>query len=169
MIRIRSLRATTLSLAAAALLAACGDDPAAPAAPSMEVVAGQYDAGTSFGALRFTTTIDGETTDWLAAGATLTLTLDADGTVAGRLFIPGMDEDGGDMDEDMAGAWTLSGSTVLFEQEADTFVRDMPFTYTDGVLSGDRTFDDVRVQVVLLQRTAESKFLRLSVSDSTLI
>lgn len=148
----RSVR-TALTLAAfAGLLAACGDGPLDPGSPSMAVVAGEYDAADTFGALSFTTTADGETTDWLAAGARLTLTLDADGTVAGRLFIPGGDEDGSDMDADMAGTWTLSGTTVRFEQEADTFVRDMPFTYTDKVLSGDRTFSDVRVRVVLVEQ-----------------
>ena len=154
MFRSRSARAATITFAALAglLTAACGDDPASPEAPTMAVVAGEYDATDSFGALTFTTTADGQTTDWLAAGASLTLTLNADGTMDGRLFIPGVEEDGGDLDESMAGTWTLSGTTIDFQQDADTFVRDMPFTYTDGALSGDRTFDEVRVQVVLVEQ-----------------
>lgn len=144
-------RAILTVIATTTLAGACGGDPAEPRLPTMAAVAGVYSAADTFGALTFTTTTDGTITDWLAAGATLTMTLTADGAVAGRLFIPGAGEDGGDLDEDLAGAWTLSGSTVQFDQAADTFVRDMPFTYTDGVLSGDRTFGAVRVQVVLVQ------------------
>jgi hypothetical protein len=117
----------------------------------MQVVAGDYAAGGEFGAFSFTTLANGETTDWLAIGAELTLDLRADGTVTGRLFVPEADEDGGDLDEGMNGTWTLDGNTVRFQQTADTFVRDLAFDWTDGVLTGERTFDDHRVRVVLLR------------------
>jgi hypothetical protein len=84
-------------------------------------VAGSYAASTSFGTLTFTSLSDGVTTDWLAAGASLSLGLNANGSVEGRLFVPGGDEDGTDLDEDMVGTWVLDGSIVRFQQNADTF------------------------------------------------
>lgn len=154
MFRTASVRTASLALTALAglLAAGCGEDPLEAGSPSMAVVAGEYDATDTFGALTFTTTADGETIDWVAAGASLTLILDADGAVAGRLFIPGGEEDGSDMDADMAGTWTLTGTTVRFQQEADTFVRDMAFTFTDTVLSAEQTFNEVRVRVVLIKQ-----------------
>lgn len=101
--------------------------------------------------MTFTTITDGNTVDWLAAGASLRITLAPNGTTSGRLIIPGGDEDGGDLDEDLSGTWTLEDGTIRFSQSADTFMRDMPFTIGDGRLSGDRTFGDVRIQVVLLK------------------
>ena len=152
MFRSHSLRPAALALSAvAALMTVACEQPGEPVVPTMAAVAGEYDANESFGALSFTTTAEGETINWLEAGASFSLTLNADGTVSGRLFIPGGDENGADMDADMAGTWTLLGNTVTFEQDADTFVRDMPFTYIDGVLEGDHIFDDVRVRVVLVQ------------------
>jgi hypothetical protein len=144
--RLQTILALTLTVAAAA----CDDALAGPD-PSMESMAGAYAASSGFGVLSLTTTEDGQTIDWLAAGADLRLQLEADGTVSGRLFIPDADEDGGDLDEDMAGTWTVMGNTVRFEQAADTFVRDMAFALTDGVLTGDQTFGDVRVRVVLVR------------------
>jgi len=138
-------------LAAALLLIACGDDPAEPRL-TMTMVAGEYVAEQTLGAITFTTTEGGETIDWLERGASLTITLATDGTTEGRLFVPGMDEDGGDFDADLTGAWTLVGDTVRFSHAADTFVRDMPFVVRDGRLEGDRTFGGTRIRVVLVKR-----------------
>jgi hypothetical protein len=106
-------------------------------------VAGTYTATT------FTTTSGTVTTDQLAAGASFTITLAPDRTTTGRLFVPGADEGGGDLDADMAGTWTLSGSTVEFAQTADTFVRDMPFIATRDRLQGEATFSGTTVRVTL--------------------
>ena len=132
---------------------ACDEDPfGLGPGPTIDAVVGSYDAADAFGAFSFTTTDDGETTNWLAAGAEFVISLYADGSTSGRLFIPGPDEDDSDMDVDLTGSWSLSGSTVTFEHAADTFVRDMPFTFNSGTLVGDRTFSGVRVQVVLVRQ-----------------
>lgn len=114
-----------------------------PAGPTISDVAGAYEA------VEFTTTTDGSVIDHLADGAQFEITLDVDGITSGTLFIPGAAEGGGDFSEDLFGSWMLAGDTVRFDQEADTFIRDMPFEYRGGRLAGDATFGDVRVRVTL--------------------
>lgn len=70
---------------------------------------------------------NGITADLLLLGASLTVVLNQDGTTTGRLLAPGLGENGADVDEDLAGTWTLEGSTVTFDQSGDTFIRDAPF------------------------------------------
>ena len=138
-------------LSAALALGACGDSPSGPDSQDLRArqAAGSARFDRGYGATVFTITQDGQTTDFLALGATLQLDLHRDGTTTGRLLVPGGDEDGGDFDASMAGTWTIDGGTVSFQQDADTFVRDMPFTVHGNRLIGDATFGDVRVQVTL--------------------
>lgn len=83
------------------MFSAC-DDPL-----TVNEISGSYEAST------FTLTQDGSTDDLLAQGGTLTL--NADGTTSGRLFVPDGNEDGSDFDADLAGTWTLNGSRVSFD------------------------------------------------------
>jgi hypothetical protein len=131
-----------LSLIVVAAAVACSDSPFTP---TIENVAGDYDLQT------LTTTDLGPPRNWVAEGATLTMSLSADGTTAGRLFIPGADTGGTDLDADMAGTWTLSGDTVTFSQVADSFIRDMAFVARENRLVGDHAFggSGVSVRVVL--------------------
>jgi hypothetical protein len=125
---------------AAVLVAACGDSTA----PTMASVAGSYTATT------FTVTETGGTTNVLAAGGSISLTLAAAGTTGGRLFVPGGGEGGGDFDEALTGTWTLQDSTVTLDHDADTFLRDMTLTFRSRrQLVGQGTFTDVTVAVVL--------------------
>ncbi len=114
-----------------------GDDP------TMSDVAGSYEATT------LTVEEGGVTTDFLLAGASFEITLALDGTTSGRLFAPGGGEGGGDFDADLAGTWALNGTTVTFDHDADTFVRDMDFEYANDRLTGQETFNDVTISVVL--------------------
>ena len=135
-----SARSLILVAIVGGLVAGCGD----PFTPSMESVAGEYAATV------FTTTTSGTTTDQLAAGASFMLTLTADGTVAGRLFVPDAAEGGGDFDADMTGTWAISGDAVTFDQATDTFVRDMPFIALEAqLLQGEATFTETTIRVVL--------------------
>jgi hypothetical protein len=131
--------ARTAALAAVVMAAACGDS----FSPTLETVAGTYTATT------FTTTANGTTTDQLAAGGSLVLTLAAGGTTSGQLVVPAVGDAGADFIADMAGTWVLTGDKVTFTQGADTFVRDMTFTATENELRGDETFGGTRVQVTL--------------------
>lgn len=122
-------------------LFACGEGT--PFSPTVENVAGSYQATT------LTATESGITADLLLLGASLTVVLNQDGTTTGRLLAPGLGQNGADVDEDLAGTWTLEGSTVNFDQPGDTFVRDVPFTAEPNRLSAEGTFDGVIIRVVL--------------------
>ena len=123
-------------------LSACGGDDDS-FSPTTENVAGTYTATV------FTLTSSIGTTDLLALGATVTVTLDPAGTTTGQLFVPGGAEDGGDLNVDLAGTWTLTGSTVSFSQSADTFIRDVPFTAGPDRLSSEGDFEAGRIRLVL--------------------
>lgn len=131
-------------------LGACENGPAGPDDRlTIAHVAGAYRAGDSYGAWELTTTDDQQTTDWLEAGASVELSLASDGRTAGRIFVPGAEEDGSDWEADLAGTWSLTGNTVRFQHPADTFIRDMPFEVVGSTLVGDRTFGGTRVRMVL--------------------
>lgn len=148
-------------LAAVATLA-CGDDGTGPGVATRADVAGDYTSASDLAAMSFTTTENGTSVDWLEAGAELSLLLATNGSTEGRLFIPATDPDlahyfepddleRGFLEADMAGSWTLENGVVRLEQEADSFMRDLEFTYADGTLSGEETFSGVLVSVVLVR------------------
>jgi hypothetical protein len=91
----------------------------------------------------------GVVTDWLARGASIDLTLYADGTAAGRLFVPGGGRAGSDFDEDLAGSWSLTGATLELDHAAETFLREMQLGVAGSRLTGAETFGGVTVGVVL--------------------
>jgi hypothetical protein len=128
---------------------ACGDDPVSP----KEIT--RADITRSFAATTFTATSGGATVDLLSIGATLDITLREDGTTTGRLFAPGADEDGNDLDLSLDGTFEFVDSTdrVTFAHPADTFVRDVTFTasWAGGVvqLAAEDTFGGTTVRVVL--------------------
>lgn len=132
-------RYTLLLLSTLLLGTACGDgtEITAPVTP-----VGTYDA-TTF-------TISGPVQgDILASGGSMTITLMADGTTTGSLFIPGSLAGGTDLNADMAGTWSLAGSTVTFQQTADTFVRDANFSFMGRTLQATETFGTQTVTLVL--------------------
>lgn len=137
--RNAALSAATMLLA---FTAACGSDKST--GPDMGDVAGSYEATA------LTATQAGTEHDFIAAGATIHLVLDEDGTTSGHLSIPASDLSNGEaVDADMAGSWTLDGAIVHIAQSADTFIRDLPFAVEGNSLTGDATFDDVHVHLVM--------------------
>jgi hypothetical protein len=108
-----------------------------------------HDVAGDYVATRLVTTTAGVSTDQLAAGAAITLTLRTNGTTSGTIFAPGGGEDGGDFEADLEGTWTLRGDTVQLAHEADTFLRDMPLIASGKELRGDETFGDTRVELAL--------------------
>ena len=124
------------------LTTACGSDKST--GPDMGDVAGSYDATA------LTVTQADTSYDFIADGATIHLVLDEDGTTSGHLTIPASDLSHGEaVDADMAGSWTLDGATVHITQSTDTFIRDLPLTADGNNLTGDATFDDVQVHLVM--------------------
>jgi hypothetical protein len=126
------------------LLAAAGCENSS--GPSMDGVAGNYAAVT------FASTTGGVTTNHLAQGASIQLSLLANGTTTGQMLVPGGDENGGDLVANLAGSWTLSGNTVNLDQAADTFLRDMPFGVVGTTMVGDATFSGTRIRVTFVRQ-----------------
>lgn len=131
-------------------LAACGSsDTIAPITPTVQSVSGPYRAAhvdgssANFGVLT-TTTSAGVTTDELGKGASIQLTLNANGTTAGRIIVPD-----GSLDADLTGTWLLTGNQVTLNQSADTFLRDIKFTATGDQLDGASKFSGTTVHVTL--------------------
>ncbi len=123
-------------------LACSSDDGLSPSA-----LAGTYSATT------FTIVGNVDTTDVLAAGGELTLSLFANGATSGQLTVPASTTGSGDFTATMVGTYAVSGRTVHFSQGADTFVRDMAFTVVGSgavlSLAGSATFSDTTVNVML--------------------
>ena len=118
-----------------------GDDP--PFSPTVETVAGSYQASSLTG------TQSGITVNLLSLGASVEMVLNEDFTTTGRVFAPGLDEGGQDLDVDLAGTWTLEGETVTFTQTGDTFIRGIPFTVGRNRLQGEGTFRTVTIRLTL--------------------
>jgi hypothetical protein len=136
-------RASRFVPAALVLLLACGGSDSFT--PTEETVAGTYEASA------FTVTSFNGTTDLLLAGATVDATLAPDGTTSGRLFLPGGDEDGSDLDEDLTGTWTLTGQTVTFNQTADTFIQEAEFIAGRNTLTAEGTFNGLSIFLQLVK------------------
>lgn len=111
--------------------------------PTVEEVSGAYEATT------FTTQEGSIVTDQLLRGSSLALNLSSSLTTTGRLFVPRGAEDGSDFTADLAGSWQLRSDTVLFLHPADTFIRDMVFVFAEQRLSGQESFGNTTVKVVL--------------------
>lgn len=130
--------------ATVAAITGCGSDTSSPA----NTMAGAYTA-TKFG-----TTGGSGQTNQLLEGGTFTIVLNPDGTTSGHLHVVASGNTPA-LDANMAGTWSQSGSTITFNQSADTFVRDMPFTaFRTGStwqLEGDKVFSGTRIEVTLTQ------------------
>lgn len=134
-------------------LAACEDDGVVPDVGLEEAdLVGTYDATT------LVVTEDGTETDVLAEGGELTLVLNSDDTMSGRLFVPEGAEDGSDLDESLDGTWNFQDATddVTVDLTNDVFLNDVVFdaseTGDQAELSADEDFADFGLTVVLMQR-----------------
>ena len=108
----------------------------------IESAAGIYTATSFF------TTANGQTTNHLANGSTISLTLHPQRTTSGHLFV----EAAGGLpafDADLTGTWTQSASAVDLEHPADTFLRDMVLNFDGISLGGDMTVGGTRIQIIL--------------------
>lgn len=124
-----------LFLGALLLLTGCDT-----AEPDVETVPGTYQTVT------FLADIEGEIVDVMAAGGLIEMTLADDGTVSGRFLVPEAlaGDDGENLTYDLAGTYTVVGDAVTFTQDADTFIRDVTWTFDDGALRlADENFDIV--------------------------
>ncbi len=122
------------------LLAAGCSDTIGP-----ESLAGTYVA-TEF-------TLAGEVSgDVLAAGGSLSIPLNADGTTSGSVFVPAALNDGEDFTASLAGTFTVTDGSITFTQDVDTFVRDITWEVDGTRLRGAGTFSGVTITVVLTRQ-----------------
>ena len=142
--RIQQFHRASAALACAVMLsvAACGGD-------TTNLV--PHEVTGTYTATDLKTTTAGVTTNQLAAGASMSLVLNNDGTTLGRLFMPASTSPA--IDASMVGRWVLTpNGDIDLIQDADTFVRDMLFIVTDNTLTGDQVFGATRIQLVLTKQ-----------------
>lgn len=112
-------------------------------------VAGSYSAST------FAVETDTATADVLEEGGLLRIRLKEDGTASGRLFLPcslpgACEADEGDaFKANFEGIYEVDNNIVRFDHRADTFIRDVEWTYRDGTLRTSFEDDGVRITVEL--------------------
>lgn len=124
----RTVRRVAMIAALAGTLSACGEALTGPGG----IATGTYVAAA------FSITQAGQApVNVLADGGSLTIRINADGTTSGALVIPSTLTGGAPFTASMAGTVTVTSLTVKFEQNADTFVRD---------LNWSRTGQDIRVE-----------------------
>src|SRR5215207_4574461 len=105
---------------AGVLLLSCGDDDSFN--PTVDTTAGTYELTT------LKETQNGITLDHLALGVTAELILVADGNATGHLFAPHGAPDGSDLDTDLTGTWSLSGTTVTLSLDQEILFEDITLT-----------------------------------------
>jgi hypothetical protein len=89
-------------------------------------------------ATRLIVTDHGTPTDALAAGAMIGMTLTSSGTTSGSIHIPAaLSESGVEEDLSLRGTWSFGADSthISFDQAADTFIRDNPWSYDGSTLS----------------------------------
>jgi hypothetical protein len=140
---LKNTRALLLIGLPAIVLACGGSDE-----PSATPIAGAYVA--TF----FQTTGSSGQRDEIAAGSTLTITLAANGTTTGHLHVAASGSNSV-LDADMAGTWTATENHIItFTQAADTFVRNMEYTWSTDIqgmstLAAEKAFSGTLVRITL--------------------
>lgn len=129
-----------LALSAIGLLLGCDTTEASP-------IAGIWSATT------FTFTESGKPpADVLAQGGGLTITIVSSNRTSGSLSIPSTITNGAAVVESMVGTAIVNGTTVEFEQAADTFVRDVTWTLVGNTLVTNSTIAGVTLNIVLTRQ-----------------
>lgn len=141
---MRAVRACLGAWAVAAALTACGGDDE-PFSPTPATVQGTYNAS------RFTATSNSTgDVNLLALGATVHVVLNADGTTTGHLSVPDLGFGPGAIEADLAGTWSLSGTTVTFSpNDPNSIIGDADFTATQNSLDGEGDFEGTTLHLTL--------------------
>jgi hypothetical protein len=101
----------------------------------------------AYSATQFTTTVNGVTTDQLAEGVTITLTLAADGTTSGSLTVPAASS----VPLDLTGTWTRSAGVITFHHATQTFLDVLPFTLAGSQLHAEGPVGPGVIHVTLVR------------------
>ena len=128
-------------LALALLLAsACGGDDD-PVSPTQSSVAGHYVATS------LTTNTLGITTNELATGSAVSLTLREDGSATGDIYIASFDHR-----EAVQGTWKLERDVVQLDSPTEGLLRDVDLSVRGNTLVGDRFWGLTRIQLTLTRQ-----------------
>jgi hypothetical protein len=133
--RKMKIRAAIALLVTAPLLFACSDNSSTNVGITMQSVAGTYYANSAKSGSKLELLQGGTTTNALAQGFTILLTLKADGTTSGNLYVAATSTQAAS-NESLVGTWTLAGNTVNLSHATDTLLRDITFTADANRLSG---------------------------------
>ena len=135
----------TLLALAVSVANSCGED--ACACTPAETLVGTYNATR----LRFTPSGQA-TVDALAAGATITLTLSGSGATSGTFFVPASLNDGVPLTLDLSGTYQSTTGHVTLSHGADTFLRDVGWTWNGNTLTTNGSAGGVQYDVVLTRQ-----------------
>jgi hypothetical protein len=139
------LRASLLVFSLATLAGCGGDDDST--GPTPESVAGTYHA------TRIELTFAGSSValDALELGTSVEIVLTPQGTTTGTLIVPPvLSENGIDQESiDLTGTYTISGNTLTFHGQGDSFISDVPWTIGNGTLTARRTDAGETIEVTL--------------------
>mgnify|MGYP003577217059 FL=1 len=109
-------------------------------------------AGT-FEATSFIVTETGEAPmDVLALGGDLTITIAQNNSTTGTLNVPSELTGGSNLSFSMNGTAIRTGNTVAFDQQADTFVRDLAWTFSGNTLIANETVSGVSLAITLTRQ-----------------
>ncbi len=121
----RRLRGTSVLFLIGAIINCSSDEPTTPT-----LSAGTYSATT------FRAVPTGQAPiDVLAAGGSLSVTIAADKSTTGTLNLPASVTGGAPFTATMTGTAVQTGSTVQFQQTADTFVRNLTWQLGTNTLT----------------------------------
>jgi len=115
------------------ILLGCTDNSNEPVTPSLTVdmVKGNYST------IVFNLTENTTLTDILAAGGFININLLSDRTTTGQFFIPKViSGDSSDTNLNLEGTFSIINDSVEFQQNADTFIRDIKWAFKENKLTG---------------------------------
>ena len=139
---MRVVRAWLGAWAVVAAVTGCGSDDAF--SPTPATVQGEYNAS------RFTATNADQEFNLLSVGATVHVILNADGTTTGHLSVPDLGVGIGAVEADLAGTWSLSGTTVTFHPaDPDSPIGDADFTAAQNSLDGEGEIEGTTLHITL--------------------
>jgi len=136
-----TLRASFAIPVVVALAMSCGSSPVEP-----QDLAGTYVATS----LTFS---GAQTGDFLAEGGSIRITLAAAGTTTGTMVVPAsLSESGSQETLDLTGTFTVTDDIVLFNHDADTFLRDADWAVDGNRLTSMPTFGGTTLNATLTRQ-----------------
>ena len=132
------------------LLFACSDNDSTGVGVTMESVAGTYYASSAKAGSKLELVQGTTTTNGLAQGMTVLLTLKSNGATSGNFHVAATATQPAS-DEDLIGTWSLEGTQVKLSHATDTLLRDITFTADGKSLSGSLNTATSVASVVLVK------------------